>query len=84
MDGERTDLIAEAITEAFGERCPDYDKDCWCCRAWQQYDDLRNSLQETLAVETRNEEGRFADSARKVLGDPRVGVSGGVKVGSIG
>lgn len=38
--GERDDLIAEAIKEAFGERCPDFDKDCWCCKAWKQYDDL--------------------------------------------
>jgi hypothetical protein len=38
------DLIAEAITEAFGARCTEYDKDCWVCRAWQQYDDQLNAL----------------------------------------
>lgn len=34
-------LIAEAITEAFGERCPDYEPGCFCCDAWKQYDDLK-------------------------------------------
>lgn len=34
------DLIAEAITEAFGERCPDVAEGCPCCDAWKQYDDL--------------------------------------------
>src|SRR5690606_38420615 len=36
-----TDLIAEAITEAFGERCPDFNPACWCCRAWKRYDYLK-------------------------------------------
>ncbi|AMX93661.1 MULTISPECIES: hypothetical protein [Mesorhizobium] len=36
-----TDFIAEAITEAFGERCPDYAEGCAACDAWKQYDDLR-------------------------------------------
>lgn len=38
---EPTDFIAEAITEAFGKRCPDYAEGCPCCDAWKQYDDLR-------------------------------------------
>lgn len=40
-DVEKTDYIAEAITEAFGERCPDFAEGCACCEAWQQYDRLR-------------------------------------------
>lgn len=32
------DLIAYAITETFGERCPDHEETCPCCRAWGQYD----------------------------------------------
>jgi hypothetical protein len=35
------DLIAFAITEAFGERCPTTDADCYTCQAWSQYDALR-------------------------------------------
>lgn len=34
------DLIAEAITEYWGERCPDFDADCPCCKAWKQFDAL--------------------------------------------
>lgn len=36
-----TDLIAEAITEAFGERCLYVMEGCPCCDAWAQYDALR-------------------------------------------
>jgi len=37
---EREDLIAEAITEAFGERCEDFEPECYCCKAWAEYDRL--------------------------------------------
>jgi hypothetical protein len=33
-------LIAELITEQYGERCPDFDPDCWACKAWAEYDKL--------------------------------------------
>lgn len=36
-----SDLIEEAIVEAFGERCSDYAPGCPCCDVWKQYDDLR-------------------------------------------
>lgn len=35
-----TNYIAEAITEQWGERCPEYVKGCPCCEAWRQYDGL--------------------------------------------
>lgn len=35
------DLIAEAITTVFGNRCSDYAEYCPCCAAWKQYDELR-------------------------------------------
>lgn len=35
---EKTDYFAEAITVAFGERCPDFAWGCHCCEAWLQYD----------------------------------------------
>lgn len=37
-DKPEGDLIAYAITETFGERCPDYEETCPCCKAWEQYD----------------------------------------------
>jgi hypothetical protein len=36
-----SDLIAEAITDAYGERCPDFEPTCFGCKAWMQYDALR-------------------------------------------
>ena len=33
-----SDLVAEAITEAFGERCPDFEPECHCCKAWAEFD----------------------------------------------
>lgn len=32
------------LTEYFGERCPDFDKDCPCCRVWVRYDLLEEEL----------------------------------------
>ncbi len=36
----KIDYIAEAITEAFGERCPEFAAGCHCCEAWKQYDEV--------------------------------------------
>lgn len=34
-------IIAETmLREFFGERCPDYQEDCECCRRWKLLDDL--------------------------------------------
>ena len=38
LDGLK--LIAEAITEYFGEPCADYDAECACCVAWVTYNGL--------------------------------------------
>lgn len=38
---ERGDLIAEAITGFFGERCSEDQPGCICCDAWHQYDIIR-------------------------------------------
>lgn len=32
------------LTENYGERCPDFDKDCPCCRVWVRYDLLEEEL----------------------------------------
>ena len=32
--------IKRVITEYLGERCPDFNADCLCCKAWKEYDDL--------------------------------------------
>ena len=38
METIMNNLIEEALTEYFGERCPDYHKECVCCKAWKEYD----------------------------------------------
>ena len=35
------DILAEVITEAVGERCPDFEPDCIGCRAWAEYDRVK-------------------------------------------
>lgn len=35
------DFIAEAITDALGERCSEYGENCPTCEAWKEYDRLR-------------------------------------------
>lgn len=43
MTETKTDFIAEAISEHWGERCPDNEPGCFICDAWSQYDSLRFS-----------------------------------------
>jgi len=43
--------IEEAIEFYWGERCPDTEKDCVICQAWNEYDILRLALR-LVAVET--------------------------------
>lgn len=57
----REALIPEAITEAFGERCPDFDPGCACCRAWAEYDALTTFRQHDEAGAVRVPELRWPD-----------------------
>lgn len=43
-------LIEQALTEWFGPRCPDYDEGCDACRAWREYDGLREPASPSGAV----------------------------------
>lgn len=33
-------LVAEAVAEHWGERCPDFEPGCPCCRAWAEFDQI--------------------------------------------
>lgn len=33
-------LIKEAVEDYWGKRCKEFDKDCWCCKAWKEFDKL--------------------------------------------
>lgn len=44
MTARHTRTIAEVLlTEHFGERCPDFEPDCECCKRWKLLDELLNS-----------------------------------------
>lgn len=45
-----TDYIAEAIEEAWGERCKEFSPVCHVCLAWKQYDDLLASLETMTGI----------------------------------
>lgn len=47
---ERAPLLCEAITEAFGERCEDFEPECWCCKAWAELDRLVHEKDEAQAA----------------------------------
>jgi len=36
----KADPIEEAIRNYWGERCPDYDADCFVCQAWKEFDTI--------------------------------------------
>lgn len=52
---EPTDYIAEAITEAFGERCPEYAEGCHTCEVWKQYDGLMAAEEALIRIEAWSE-----------------------------
>ena len=35
-----SDIVSEAITEYWGERCPDFNPNCPTCKAWAEYEEL--------------------------------------------
>ena len=37
--------IEEAITNYWGERCPDHEDECPVCQAWHEYDEARKTTQ---------------------------------------
>jgi len=45
-DTTNTSAIEQALTEHWGERCPDTEPGCPCCDAWAEYDALQAQLAE--------------------------------------
>jgi len=55
-----SDLVAKAITEVFGERCPDFEPECHCCKAWAEFDRIT-----TLEAELEKaREAAFEEAAK--------------------
>ncbi len=36
--------VKEAMVEYWGERCEEHDPDCPACRAWDEYDRLKEAI----------------------------------------
>ncbi len=36
-------MTEEEIIKDWGERCPEYDKDCSSCQIWKMYDDMKQA-----------------------------------------
>ncbi len=39
-EGKQESWLEWKIEDLYGARCPDYEKDCACCRAWDVYDNI--------------------------------------------
>ncbi len=33
--------LENVIGENYGSRCQDFEKDCWCCKAWEFFDEVK-------------------------------------------
>jgi hypothetical protein len=56
-------LIAEAITEWFGERCPEYAEGCVCCEIWKEYDTLASPVASERLASRQSEPVAFVSDA---------------------
>ena len=36
--------LEEAMEAHWGKRCPDYEQDCPCCEAWDEYDEMKITI----------------------------------------
>lgn len=34
--------LSKTIEKTYGHRCPDFEKNCWCCRVWEFFDEIKN------------------------------------------
>lgn len=59
---DQKELIKEAITERYGDRCAEFCGGCACCEAWKAWDDL-----ETAALETEGFAAIIAAERAEVL-----------------
>lgn len=50
--------IKEALTEHYGMRCPSFDPNCRCCKAWSELDELTNRIElQQSRIKELNEAG---------------------------
>ena len=39
---EHIEWLENTINETYGSKCPDYVKECWCCKAWEFFYEIKN------------------------------------------
>ena len=52
------DHVLEAIIAHWGERCAEFEPECHCCKAWQQYDALESAADDLCDLAARYDELR--------------------------
>jgi hypothetical protein len=63
-----TDRIRDAISDYWGEECPEKDADCACCKAWAQLAALERQLADyKAAAEAEAHAGDEARAENKLL-----------------
>jgi hypothetical protein len=63
-----TDRIRDAISDYWGEECPEKDADCACCKAWAQLAALERQLADyKAAAEAEAHAGDEARAERTIL-----------------
>jgi hypothetical protein len=67
----QTDLIREAITEYWGERCSTIDADCPCCRAWMQLDALEQFFDGVASLTINHEVVRLNENVSVAVVYPK-------------
>ncbi|SCB30539.1 hypothetical protein [Rhizobium lusitanum] len=60
------DLIIEAITSQWGDRCDDFEPSCACCRVWRAFDHLLGERDRCAAIADRY--GKFDPDTTYGLG----------------
>lgn len=67
----KQNFVEEAISEHWGDRCPDIDADCACCQAWAEYDRLSAAQAPPVAHLDDIAVDRFAAAMKAKLAEKR-------------
>ena len=39
---ENIEWLEKAVEQGYGKKCKDFQKECWCCRAWEFFNEIKN------------------------------------------
>lgn len=60
IEQDKFNIVAVAITEAVGARCPDFEATCLCCQSWAAFDAITQQS-EKLEAEVLRLRSAMAD-----------------------